>query len=420
MNNEIIKLRRKKLLEKIEDNSVIIMFAGNAPKKTADEEYPFTPNRNFLYLTNVDEENHILVMVKNGESIDETLYIKDIDLENEKWVGKSLREDEAKELTGLTNIKFKSNFEADIHRIVTLKEEVNIYLDLERNSLDSEDSVAHKFAEKLRVKYPQVQIKNVFTKLGELRVIKSEDEIENMKKAIEITIEGLHSMYKNCKVGMKEYQLEAYFDFACKSNGVKDLAFKTIAASGKNATILHYVDNDDTLKDGDLIQFDLGAQYNYYNADISRVIPVNGKFTERQKEVYNAVLRVNEAIISEIKPGVKFVDINNMATDLIAEECIKLGLITDKKDVRKYYFHSIGHSLGLDTHDHETPMRNIIFEKGVVYTVEPGIYIEEESIGIRIEDDILITENGNENLTKNMVKKVDEIEKIMSLYTNNR
>ena len=219
---------------------------------------------------------------------------------------------------------------------------------------------------------------------------------------------------KNSKAGIKEYELESYFDFVCKKNGVKDLAFKTIAAAGKNATVLHYVTNDSELKDGDLILFDLGAQYKYYNGDISRTFPVNGKFTDRQKEVYNAVLRVNEKVIEEMKPGVSFLELNKKAKEWIAEECISLGLMTSKEDVSKYYYHSIGHSLGMDTHDIEPENRDVIFETGMIYTVEPGIYIEEEGIGIRIEDDVLITDNGYEVLTKGMIKTVEEIEEFMS------
>lgn len=414
MNNEFYKSNRNGLLKKIKDNSIVVLFAGSALKKTGDQHYKFTPNRNFYYLTGVKEEDHILVITKiNGEE-KSYLYIKDIDLQMEKWIGKSLRKDEALDITAVDQVIFKKNFESDLHRLIKMKEDINIYLDLERDSFESMDSTSHIFAKSLINKYPQVSIKNIYSIIAELRLIKSKEEVDNIRKAIDITINGVELLMKKTKVGMKEYELEAYFDFNCKNKGVKDLAFDTIAAAGKNATVLHYVDNNSELKDGDLILFDLGAQYNYYHADISRTFPINGKFTERQKKVYNAVLRVNEEIISLIKPGVKYVDINKRATDLLAEECIKLGLIQDKKDVTKYYFHSIGHSLGMDTHDVETPHRDIVFAPGVVYTVEPGLYIEEEGIGIRIEDDILVTEDGVENLTKNMIKTVEEIESFMS------
>lgn len=419
MKADFFKSNRARLLEKIKDNSIVILFAGNAPKKTADEAYPFTPNRNFYYSTGISEENHILVMSKINGTTKTTLFIKDIDLNLERWIGKSIRKEEATEISGIEDVKFKSQFESDIHRQLCLKEEINLYLDLERDSISSSASIAHEFAQNIVSKYPQVMIKNVFSIFGELRLVKSEEEVDNIKKAISITIEGIEALMKNSKPGMKEYQLESYFDFVCKNNGVKDLAFKTIAAAGKNAATLHYVSNDAELKDGDLIQFDLGAQYNFYNADISRAFPVNGKFTERQKAVYNAVLKVNEEIINDIKPGKTFKEINNKATDLIAEECIKLGLIKEKSEVSKYYFHSIGHSLGLDTHDLETPHRDITFKEGVVYTVEPGIYIEEENIGIRIEDDVLVTEDGVINLTSEMIKTVEEIENFMAKYNNN-
>lgn len=419
MKADFFKCNRARLLEKIKDNSIVILFAGNAPKKTADEAYPFTPNRNFYYSTGISEENHILVMSKINGTTKTTLFIKDIDLNLERWIGKSIRKEEATEISGIEGVKFKSQFESDIHRQLCLKEEINLYLDLERDSISSSASIAHEFAKNIVSKYPQVMIKNVFSIFGELRLVKREEEVDNIKKAISITIEGIEALMKNSKPGMKEYQLESYFDFVCKNNGVKDLAFKTIAAAGKNAATLHYVSNDAELKDGDLIQFDLGAQYNFYNADISRAFPVNGKFTERQKAVYNAVLKVNEEIINDIKPGKTFKEINNKATDLIAEECIKLGLIKEKSEVSKYYFHSIGHSLGLDTHDLETPHRDITFKEGVVYTVEPGIYIEEENIGIRIEDDVLVTEDGVINLTSEMIKTVEEIENFMAKYNNN-
>ena len=413
MDKNIYKINRNNLLDKIKDDSIIVLFAGKAVQKTGDQTYPFTPNRNFYYLTGIKEENHILVMSKINGVKTSKLYIKDIDLELEKWIGKSIRKEESIEITAVDEVKFKSQFDADIHSIIAMSEEINLYLDLEKMSVNSEGKIPHKFASEIVSKYPQVRVNNIYSKIGELRLKKSEEEVEKIRKAIEITKSGIELLMKEAKVGMKEYELEAYFDFNCKVKGATGLAFTTIAAAGKNATTLHYVDNNSELKENDLILFDLGAEYNCYNADISRTFPVNGKFTERQKEVYNSVLKVNEEIIKLIKPGMKYKEVNEKATDLIAEECIKLGLIDDKKDVRKYYYHSIGHSLGMDTHDIETPHRDITFEPGVIFTVEPGIYIEEEGIGIRIEDDILVTENGVINLSSDIIKSVDDIEEFM-------
>ena len=408
MKGQFYKAKRHKLLEKVKDNSVIVLFAGNAPKKTADEAYPFTPNRNFYYLTGVQEPDHILLMSKINGKEKNILFIKDIDLELEKWIGKSLRENEALDIAGVDEVMFKSTFEDYFHRLISMKEEFNLYLDLERDAFNSMNSISQIFAKEIVSKYPQISVRNIYASIAALRLIKSNEEIENIKEAIKITIAGVETLMKNAQDGMKEYELEAYFDFNCKSKGVKD-----IAATGKNATVLHYVDNNAEMKDGDLILFDLGAQYKYYNADISRTFPVNGKFTARQKEVYNAVLKVNEEIIKTIKPGITTAELNAKANYLLGEACVSLGLLEDKKDFRKYYFHSIGHSLGLDTHDVIID-RNFTFEPGMVYTVEPGLYIPEESIGIRIEDDILVTEDGSINLTKDMIKTVEEIEDFMS------
>lgn len=408
MNKEFYKNNRSKVLESIDDNSLLILFAGKAPKKTADEKYPFTPNRNFYYLTGIDEENHILVLSKINGKTNEYLFIKEVDPIAEKWEGKTIRKEEVSQICMIEDVKYLGEFNNFIEKVVLNKEEINIYLDLEAGN------TSYKYVNEIKHKYYNINIKNAFKLIGNLRLIKTDEEVSRIRKAIDITIEGVKELMRNSKSGIKEYELEAYFDLICKKNGVKDFAFKTIAAAGKNATVLHYVTNDSELKDGDLILFDLGAQYKYYNGDISRTFPINGKFTERQKEVYNAVLRVNEKVIKEMKPGVKFVDLNKKAKDWISEECISLGLMTEKDDVSKFYYHSIGHSLGMDTHDIELENRDVTFEPGMIYTVEPGIYIENEGIGIRIEDDVLITEDGNEVLTKEMIKTVEEIEAFMA------
>lgn len=414
MNNSVFIKNREKLMKQIDDNSILIAFAGKPPKKTGDELYKFTPNRNFYYLTGIMESHHIIILSKIKGKISEKLFLKEIDLNQEMWNGKTLRDIEGKEISGVKEVVYMNDFYSYLNSLIVGMEQINLYIDLDRENIDEDDSFALKFSKQIREKYPQIFIKNFLNKIIPLRMIKNKDEINQIKKAIEITIKGVKSLMKNAKAGIKEYELEAYFDFECKKSGVKDFAFSTIAASGKNATILHYVSNDSEIKENDLILFDLGAQWNLYNADITRTFPISGKFTERQKQVYEAVLRVNKAVIERIKPGVVCKELNLWAKDLISEECIKLGIIKEKEEVKKYYWHSIGHNLGLDTHDLGPQGRDFIFEEGMVFTVEPGIYIPEEDIGIRIEDDILVTEYGCEVLTKNMIKEVEEIEYFMS------
>ena len=414
MNKEVFINNRKKLMDSLEDNSLVILFAGNAKQKSADEYYQFTPNRNFYYFSGIDEEVHILVMSKENGVASSKLFLKVIDEEMERWYGKTLRADEAKEISGVDEVAYLDSFENFLNRKFNGAEEINLYLDVQREHYEDLMGIPHDFVRTIKEKYPQVVVKNVFPKIIPLRLVKSKEEIAEMQKAIDITVKGVNNIMKNAKPGMKEYQMEAYYEFVCRTNGVRDYAFKTIAAAGENAAILHYSDNVCEAKDGDLILFDLGAQYNYYNADISRTFPVNGKFSPRQKDVYEAVLRVNEKCIKAIKPGVKYLEWNKQATKWIAEECIKLGLIEKEEEVRKYYWHSVGHSLGLDTHDIDKPNRDVTFEEGMVWTVQPGIYIAEEGIGVRIEDDVLVTKEGSEVLTKDMIKSVEDIEKFMS------
>lgn len=412
MNKEVFEKNRVKLLNRIKENSLVVLYSGKSVKKSADEHYRFTPNRNFYYLTGIDEEDILLILAKIDGEFLEKLFIKEPNPELERWVGKSIRKEEAEKISGIKDIAYADTFNAALHSYIFNNEINDIYMDLERDSYDSLESITERYALKIKNKYPQVTIKNIYNIIAELRMVKSDEEVEEIKKAIEITIEGVHALMNNAKPGMRECELEAYFDFVCKSKGVTDYAFKTIAASGVNATVLHYVDNNCMIEDNDLVLFDLGAQLNYYNADITRTFPANGKFTERQKEVYNAVLRVNERVIEAIKPGVSYLELNKQSREWIGEECVKLGLIKDKSEVSKYYWHGIGHSLGMDTHD--VGKRDIKFQPGMVWTVEPGIYIEEEKIGVRIEDDVLVTSEGTVNLTEGMIKSVEDIEAFMN------
>lgn len=412
MKNITLKKNRENLASLIEDNSIVVMIAGEAKYKSADERYPFTPNKNFYYLTGIDEEKDVLVIKKRNGEVSETLFISEADEVMAKWVGATYSKDEAKELSGIENIAYLGSFLSSLNTDLTSADVENVYLDLERRAFYEDERNGGLLSVKIKDRYPQIVIKDAFNLVSELRLVKNEEEINKIREAAKITIAGVESLMKNAKAGMMEYELEAYFDFHLKKSGVKDFAFKTIAAAGGNAATLHYVDNNSEIKDGELILFDLGAEFEYYKADISRTFPVNGKFTDRQKEIYNAVLDVNEKVIAMIKPGITMKSINDAANDMLAEKCLELGLTTKKEDYKKYYFHSIGHSLGLDTHD--VGKRWGELKEGMVWTVEPGLYIPEEGIGIRIEDDVLVTKGGNEVLTKDMIKSVEDIERFMN------
>ena len=393
------------------------MFAGSAPYKSADEQYPFTPNRNFYYLTGIDRENLILVLTKRNGEFEEVLFIEESDPIMARWVGERISKDESNDISGIENIYYVKNFEEYIASIISRFGYDNLFLDLERQEWRTTYTLAQDFARDMKAKYPYINIKNIFYDISKLRTIKTEEEINEIRKAISITKMGIEEMMKNAKPNMMEHEIEAYFDFVLRSQGVKDKAFGTIAAAGKNGTILHYDENNSRCMDNELILFDVGAQWNYYNGDLSRTFPVNGKFTERQKQVYNAVLKANEEIIKVVKPGFPFSELNEIAKRVLADGCRELGLIKDDSELSKYYFHGISHYIGLDTHD--VGDREALLEPGMVFSNEPGLYIPEEGIGIRIEDDLLVTEDGCENLSKDMIKTVEDIEAFMSKFNKN-
>ncbi len=403
---------RKRIAEKMKDNSMLILFAGFAPKKSADEAYKFTPNRNFLYMTGIDEENVILIMRKAEGKIMESLFIKERDAVMVKWVGETISAEKAEELSGISDIRFLKTFESFLNQAIGKEDLYRVYLDLEKDSYDSLDTRGVTFAKEIVSRYPQVKVKNIYNEISALRVFKAPEEIEKIRKAIDITGKGIMNIMKNAKAGMKENQLEAYFDFTLKSEGVKEFAFTTICAAGHNATVLHYVENNQEVRENDMVLLDLGAQFEYYSGDISRTFPVSGKFTDRQRVFYDLVLKAHDEVIKMLKPGVPYARINELVQEIYAKELKALGLIEKDEEVRKYYYHNTSHFMGMDTHD--VGRRDVILEEGMVLTVEPGLYIEEESIGIRLEDDILITKDGCENLSKDIIITADDVEKFLA------
>ncbi len=402
---------RKKIINSLkEERFMIILFSGKAQHKTCDQFFPFEPNRNFYYMTGIDKPHIIYMATKNGENIDETLFIERYDELKAKWDGASIGEEKAKNISGIENIKYLDEFELTFSNNMFRNNIENVYLDLENRYLNN-SKCSFKQANIIKENYPYANIKNIYNNIGYCRLFKEDEEIENLKKAIEITKQGIENIWKNAKPNIMEYELEACFDYEIKRNGSKDKAFNTILASGSNATVLHYGENNDKINDGELVLIDLGATYNYYNADITRTFPVNGKFSERQKQLYNIVLEGQRKVIEAIKPGLPFKRLNEILIEHYEEELKKIGLIKDKSEISKYYYHGVSHYLGLDTHDVSRDLgTDGGLKKGMVITVEPGLYIAEEGIGIRIEDDILVTETGYENLSKDIIKTVEDIE----------
>ncbi|MEK4541700.1 aminopeptidase P family protein [Bacillus sp. FSL R5-0585] len=414
MKSTFFAQNRERLANTLPEGSITILFAGQASHMSADAHYKFVPNRNFYYLTGIDEPNVIFMLKKVGSSVEETLFIEKSDPVMEKWVGKTVSNEEAEKISGIKKVVYLDSFEKTMSNILFTENAKHLYLDIERRNWNGTETKTLAFAKHVREKYPHVTIGNVYPNICELRVFKTEEEIEIIKEAIAITKDGIYNVLKHAKAGMMEYELEAQFDFTLKSSGIKYHAFNTILASGKNATVLHYEDNDAQIQNGDLVLLDLGAQKDYYNADISYTFPANGTFSSRQKQIYNIVLKALKETTEIIKPGLKFAALNEHTKKVLAEECKAIGLIQEDEELSKYYYHGVSHFLGLDTHDVGT-YKDRVLEEGMVITIEPGLYIEGESIGIRIEDDILVTKDGYENLSKDIIREVEEIEEFMSV-----
>ncbi|MGR3777863.1 aminopeptidase P family protein [Bacillus paramycoides] len=412
MKSTFFAQNRERLKKTLPDESITILFAGQAPHMSADAHYKFVPNRNFYYLTGIDEPNVIFMLKKFGDSVEETLFIEKSDPVLEKWVGKTVSKEEAEKLSGIKKVVYIESFEKIMSNTLFTENVKYVNLDLELREWKGTETKTLAFAKHVREQYPHITIGNVYPNICELRVFKTEEEIEIIKVAIAVTKEGIYNVLKHAKADMMEYELEAHFDFTLKSSGIKHHAFNTILASGKNATVLHYEDNDAKVGQSDLVLLDLGAQKDYYNADISYTFPASGTFSSRQKQIYNIVLKALKETTELIKPGLKFAALNEHTKKVLAEECKAIGLIQEDEELTKYYYHGVSHFLGLDTHDVGT-YKDRVLEEGMVITIEPGLYIEEESIGIRIEDDILVTKDGYENLSKDIIREVEEIEEFM-------
>ncbi len=413
MDKELTARNRMKIEETMPNNALCILFAGVAPYRSKDQQYSFTTNRNFFYTTGLDKEHMILVITKHHRQTTQTLFIERPDETMEKWTGIRIRQDEAKAQSGIENVAYLDTFENHLTRELQNGSYEYLYLDLEQPNWSALPSKAHQFLADINVKHPYLATRNIYPLFTNLRAVKTDYEIEQIRKAILITKNGIEKLMAAARPNQMEYELEAEFDWALKAAGAQEHAFNTIIAGGKRGTILHYVENNQAIHENELVLADLGAAWNHYSADITRTFPVSGKFTERQKILYEIVLRVQAETIAAIQPGVTFGELNTIAKSVFARELRAIDLIQQDKEVAKYYYHSIGHSLGLDTHDvcdnHEP------LQAGYVITVEPGLYVADESVGIRIEDDVLVTENGCEILSEDIIKTVDEIESFLAI-----
>jgi Xaa-Pro aminopeptidase len=387
-----------------------------------DALYPFRQNSDLYWLTGVIQEDTMLVLFPDNPdpAHREVLVLVRPNELKEKWDGHRLRREEATALSGIRSIVWLDSLEGVLQPWIHLAE--TVYLNTNEN--DRKANLVpvrdYRFAEEMRRRYPLHQYERSARIMRDLRAVKSRHEVEVMQKAVDITEKAFRRLLKFIRPGVWENEIEAEIYHEFLGNRSSGPAYGSIIASGDSARILHYVSNNRECKDGDLVLMDFGADYGGYAADLTRTVPVNGRFTKRQKEVYNACLDLHNHCKSLLKPGIRIVDYHEKVGDHATKLFLKIGLIS-KSDVknedpsnrayRRYLYHGISHHLGIDVHDLGTKTRPI--EPGMVLTVEPGIYIEEERMGIRIENNIWITKNGHVDLMKNIPIEADDIERLM-------
>ena len=407
MTNEIFARRRQKVVDTLKDQSALFLFSGDVKQRSLDGDYPFCVNRNFFYLTGLDEPGYVLQVSKLAGQVTQTLYLPRPDPYQELYFGRMPTAEEMVESTGLDRAVYLDKMEWELNRLFARNYFEHLYMDFHKRELNTVAYPENDLAARIMQAHPYLQPHNIARTIDNLRRFKDEVEIAQIKEAIRITGLGIESILRHMGPGINERQLQAYFEFELKYHGAMGNAFDPIIAAGANTVNLHYGRNNQDLKDGDLLLLDLGGEVGYYSADISRTFPVNGVFDSRQRYYYEAVLAANQAVIDALRPGLPVDDTLEIARDTLFAYCVQDGLTKERKDMEKLLPHGVSHYLGLDTHD--VGDRGLL-EPGMVVTVEPGIYLRDSGLGIRIEDDVLITETGHELLSPQILKTPGSIE----------
>ena len=423
VSERLFTYNRKNFVSRIKSNSIALFYSNDEFPRSGDQAFIFKQNPDFFYLTGIDQEQSILLLYPEcpNPQYKEVLFLRQTNEHIAIWEGHKYTREEARAASGIEQVYWLSDFEAIFHSIVNYAD--NIYINTNENDRAS-FSVPYRdlrMLDDLRVKYPLHNYERSAPILRDLRPVKSDIEVELTKIACGITRDAFVRVLKFTKPGVAEYEIEAEIIHEFVRQRATGHAYSPIIGSGKNANVLHYIDNNQICKDGEVILLDFGAEYGNYNADMTRSIPVNGRFTKRQRDVYDAVLRVMKGAAKMIVAGTIWNEYHDEVGKVMTSELISLGLL-DKHDVakqdpkaplyKKYFMHGTSHHLGLDVHDFASRYKP--FEVGNILTCEPGIYIQEEGLGIRLENNILITKDGNVDLMADIPLEADHIESIMN------
>ena len=424
IDKELFVRNRKRLADLLEPGAMAIVHANDILPANADGVLPFVQNRDLYYLSGVDQEETVVIIFPDAaeEKDREILFVRETSELLSIWEGEKLSKEQAVGVSGIGQVNWSSSFEAHFHRLMPQARSVYLATNEHLRAQVVVETRNARFIKECQGRYPLHEYRRLAPLMDELRVIKDKVELEQLQKAIDLTETGFRRALGFIKPGVGEWEIEAEYLHEFVSKRSKGFAYPPIVGSGKNACVLHYVDNNETCSDGEMVLMDVGAEWANWNADMTRTVPVNGRFTERQRDVYNSVLSVQRGSMDFLRPGVTQQEWRDYTIELMEAELIRLGLIDaddakgqdphDRHLVKKYYMHGIGHHLGLDVHDVGNAYEPI--KEGMVFTVEPGIYIREENLGVRIEDNILIGPEKNLNLFENFPVEVEEIEEAMN------
>lgn len=425
IGSDLFVSNRKRLLKELPKGAIAVFNSNDHMPTNADGTMPFRQNNDLFYLTGIQQEESCLVICPDfpDKNLREVLFLRQPNELMEKWEGHKLTKQEAKEVSGITTVRWNDEFHKLFHHMMVMGGVSNVYLNTNehyRSNVVVETRDA-RFIEWCKKTYPLHRYERVAPLMAKLRAIKQKREIELMQKACDITEKGFRRVLQFVKPGVMEYEIEAEYIHEFIRNRSRGFAYEPIIASGANNCVLHYIENSRKCKSGDLILLDVAAEYANYNSDLTRTIPVSGKFTKRQKEVYNAVLRVMRGAIKLLGPTTNFFDYQKKVEKMMEEELLKLKLIRKAETItknpgnpgfRKYFYHGTSHLIGLDVHD--VGDMHAKMPIGSVWTVEPGIYIQEEGFGIRLENNVVIQKNGVYDLMKSIPVEADEIEDLMN------
>jgi Xaa-Pro aminopeptidase len=412
MDKQFYIENRRKLAAHMAENEAMLFFSGESVRKTADENYPFFANRNFLYLTGIHQERSALLLQKKGDLTSECLFVTRPNFEQEIWTGRRLTEAELREHSGVEGVEDIDHLNTTLERLLSSQPAMTLWLCFDAHATERSFDLERVFTRQVRERHPHALIKNSYPLLARMRTIKAPEEIDAIRKAMQITEAGIRRMMRAARPGVMEYELEAEFDHELAVHGQRRTAFPSIIAGGERIFYLHYTALTSPLAEGELILTDVGAAYDEYCTDISRVFPANGRFNERQAQLYRVAYEANRAVMEQVRPGAFFPQLNRTCQEVSFQGLKALGLLDDLTDIRKYVWHGVAHHVGLDTHDvgiYDQPMA-----EDMVFTVDAGIYVRQWGIGLRIEDNVLVTADGCENLSAAIPATVEEIESIMA------